>query len=143
MEYIKIEIPAKAMENLQEIIEAVLTCDVNVGLKLQHYEVEYRVMHELMSAGPADESLCKQNQELIEHVAECKGSIAKMETQMDMLQEQITAKAKVEAENMATIQDLVTARAKMEAEMRAMEEQVKVIPKMEAMLKTLQEEIQK
>ena len=77
-------------------------CDVNVGLKLQHYEVEYCVMHELMSAGPANESLHKQNQELIEHIAECKGSIATYN--MNTLQEQIMVKAKVEVENMATMQ---------------------------------------
>ena len=90
IDYIKNEIPAKAMDNVQDIVEAVLTCDVNVGLKLQHYEVEYRVIHELMSVGPADESLRRQNQDLIEHVAECKGSIAKLESQVSTLQEQIT-----------------------------------------------------
>jgi len=143
VDYIKNDIPAKAMENVQEIVEAVLTCDVNVSLKLQHYEVEYCVMHELMSAGPADESLRKQNQDLIEHVAECKGSIAKMEAQMTMMQEQIAMKTKVEAENVTVIQEQATVIAKMEAEMTAMQEQIKVIPKMDAMLKTLQEQILK
>lgn len=143
MEYIKIEIPAKAMENVQDIIDAVLTCDVNVSLKLQHYEVEYRVMHELLSAGPADESLRKQNQELIEHVAECKGAIVKMEAQMTMMQEQITKAAKVEEENKALIHELRTTRVKMEEELTTMREQLSLIPKMEAMLKTLQEQVMK
>ena len=143
MEYIKIEIPAKAMENVQDIIDAVLTCDVNVNLKLQHYEVEYRVMHELLSAGPADESLRKQNQELIEHVAECKGAIVKMEAQMTMMQEQITLAAKVEEENKILIQELRTTRAKMEEELGTMREQLSLIPKMNAMLKTLQEQVMK
>lgn len=143
VDYIKNDIPAKAMENVQEIIEAVLTCDVNVSLKLQHYEVEYRVMHELMSAGPVDESLRKQNQDLIEHVAECKGSIAKMEAQMTMMQEQVAVKIKAEAENMTVIKEQATAIAKMEAEMATLQEQIKVIPKMEATLKTLQEQILK
>ena len=31
IDYIKNEIPAKAMDNVQDIIEVVLTCDVNVG----------------------------------------------------------------------------------------------------------------
>lgn len=141
--YIKNDIPDKAMENVQEIINAVLMCDVNISLKLQHYEVEYRVMHELVSAGPTDESLRKQNQELIEHVAECKGSIAKMETQMTMMQEQITMKTKVEEENKALIQQLYTSKAKMEAEMAAMREQMKIIPQMEAMLRALQEQVTK
>ena len=143
VEYIKIEIPAKAMENVQDIIDAVLTCDVNVNLKLQHYEVEYRVMHELLSAGPADESLRKQNQELIEHVAECKGAIVKMEAQMAMMQEQITLAAKVEEENKILIQELRTTRAKMEEELGTMREQLSLIPKMNAMLKTLQEQVMK
>ena len=143
MDYIKNEIPAKAMDNVQEIVEAVLTCDVNVNLKLQHYEVEYRVMHELISAGPADESLRKQNQELIEHVAECKGAIVKMEAQMMMMQEQLVGKAKVEEENKALIQELMTSKAKMETEMVAMREQINVIPNMEAMLKSLQEQLLK
>lgn len=141
--YIKNDIPDKAMENVQEIINAVLMCDVNISLKLQHYEVEYRVMHELVSAGPTDESLRKQNQELIEHVAECKGSIAKMETQMTMMQEQITMKTKVEEENKALIQQLYTSKTKMEAEMAAMREQMKIIPQMEAMLRALQEQVTK
>lgn len=141
VDYIKNEIPAKAMENVQEIVKAVLTCDVNVNLKLQHYEVEYRVMHELVSAGPSDESLRKQNQELIEHVAECKGAIAKMEVQMAMMQEEIAIKAKVEAENKALIKELMTSRAKMEGEIAAMHEQISTIPKLEATLKTLQEQI--
>lgn len=141
--YIKNDIPDKAMENVQEIINAVLMCDVNISLKLQHYEVEYRVMHELVSAGPTDESLRKQNQELIEYVAECKGSIAKMETQITMMQEQITMKTKVEEDNMALIQQLYTSKAKMEAEMTAMREQMKVIPQMEAMLRALQEQVTK
>jgi len=50
----------------QDIVEAVLMCIVNVGLKLQHYKIEYHIIHELMSVGPADESLHKQNQDLIE-----------------------------------------------------------------------------
>lgn len=143
MDYIKNQIPAKAMENMQEIIEAVLTCDVNISLKLEHYEVEYHVMHELASTGPVDESLHKQNQDLIEHVAECKVAIVKMEAQLATMQEQIAMKTKVEEENKALIQELTASRTKMEAEMTAMQQQISVIPKMEAMLKTLQEQIMK
>ena len=143
VDYIKNNIPAKALDNVQEIIDAVLTCDVNVSLKLQHYEVEYRVLHELVAAGPADESLRKQNQELIEHVAECKGSIAKMGAEIRMLQDEIAMKTKVEAENKALIQELMTTRIKMEAEMTTMQQQINVIPQLEEMLKSLQEQILK
>ena len=141
VEYIKIDIPAKALDNVQEIIDAVLTCDTNVGLKLQHYEVEYRVMHELSLAGPDDVSLRKQNQDLIEHVAVCKGSIAKMEMEIAMLQEELAVKAKAEAEDKALIQELVVARTKMEAEMATMREGMSVIPTLQATLKTLQEQV--
>ena len=141
VEYIKIDMPAKALDNVQEIIDAVLTCDTNVGLKLQHYEVEYRVMHELALAGPDDVSLRKQNQDLIEHVAICKGSIAKMETEIAMLQEELAVKAKAEAEDKALIQELVVARTKMEAEMATMREGMSVIPTLQATLKTLQEQV--
>lgn len=141
VDYIKNDIPAKALDNVQEIIDAVLTCDVNVSLKLQHYEVEYRVMHELAAAGPADESLRKQNQELIEHVAECKGSIAKMEAEIRMLQEELAMKAKVEGEHKVLIQELMTTRTKMETEMATMQQEIRVIPRLEGMLKTLQEQV--
>ena len=89
-DFLKITIPQKVSESISEILHT----SAQVGdltIKLQTFETEYHVMHELMATfhmkqqsttldmETMNELLRKQNRDLIEQLAVCRGAILRLD----------------------------------------------------------------
>ena len=84
---------------MQAIISDAL--QLELGSKLQSFETEYEVMDELRATFEVhqditdiesmNETLKKQNKELIEHLAICHGSIKSLESMVQGLQHELKA----------------------------------------------------
>ncbi len=96
--YLKEQLPAHVLDNMPTIFSDALRVDL--GSKLQAFETEYQIMAELtasfqidMETPPSLESLNnllkKQNRELIEQLAICRGSIRGLESTVSSLQAEV------------------------------------------------------
>ena len=104
-DYIKTHIPLHVMESSSEILHTATQLG-DFSTKLQTFETEYHVMHELMAtfhkekrSGFIDvesenELLRKQNKELIEQVVVCRGAILRLEKAVQVLEENFSKQQK-------------------------------------------------
>lgn len=88
-DFVKVTIPQRVTECVSEILHT--STQINgLSIKLQTFETEYHVMHELMatfhmkqSSGvdmeTMNELLRKQNKDLIEQLAVCRGAIIRLD----------------------------------------------------------------
>ena len=104
-DYIKTHIPLHVMESSSEILHTATQLG-ELSTRLQTFETEYHVMHELMAtfhkekrSGFIDvesenELLRKQNKELIEQVVVCRGAILRLEKAVQVLEENFSKQQK-------------------------------------------------
>lgn len=95
--YLKDKLPASVLSNMTTIFSEALEMDL--GSKLEAFETEYWIMAELTASlqlstetqtlESINNLLKKQNRELIEQVAICRGSIRGLETTVSSLQAEI------------------------------------------------------
>lgn len=98
-DYLKNNLPLVVEDKITTIVTNALQMDLRS--KLQTFETEYQVMDELSSAFRLDikvetlesvnEVLKKQNKELIEQLAICRGSIRNLETTVLAMQQELEA----------------------------------------------------
>lgn len=91
-EYIKVKMPETALDHLPYILSYTLKAPPDFCLKLKGFEAEYHVLHNLkLLSSPRKEPGCleetveevrKQNSELIEQVAACRGAVTRLEAQL-------------------------------------------------------------
>ncbi len=91
-EYIKVKMPETALDHLPYILSYTLKAPPDFCLKLKGFEAEYHVLHNLkLSSSPRKEpgsleetveEVRKQNSELIEQVAACRGAVTRLEAQL-------------------------------------------------------------
>lgn len=101
-DFIKVSVPQRVGESVSEILHTAIQVNSdNLSTKLQTFQTEYHVMHELMatfhmkeSSGGAtgsndtermNELLKKQNKDLIEQIAVCRGAIMRLESKIQSL----------------------------------------------------------
>lgn len=118
-DFLKVTIPQRVTESVSEILHT-STQMTALTIKLQTFETEYHVMHELMatfhmkhssngSGGDVEtmnEMLKKQNKDLIEQLAVCRGAILRLEkllencnTRIDEQQKRIEKLVKIKCVN--------------------------------------------
>ena len=92
--FLKITIPEKVTDSISEILHT-STQIIGLAVKLNTFETEYHVMHELMATfhmkqsssidmETMNELLRKQNKDLIEQLAVCRGAIMRLERAIEL-----------------------------------------------------------
>ena len=101
-EYFKTAIPESSLDHLPYIVTKVLKAPPEFGLKLKALEGEYSALHDMKLASfssvkPANleeelQIVKKQNSQLIEQVAVCRGTLCRVEAQLKAQEERETRK---------------------------------------------------
>ena len=96
--FVKTVIPNVVHEGMAEIIHTAIQLG-DLDIKLQTYETEYQVMHELNQVfqptvvasnfETMNEVLRKQNKDMIEQLAVCRGAVIRLENTVNILMERL------------------------------------------------------
>ena len=104
-DFIKVSIPHRVEDSISEILHTAVQIPAqSLTVKLQTFETEYHVMHEIMatfhmkesssSISDTNELLRKQNKDLIEQLAVCRGAILRLESIVTSLNERVEEQEK-------------------------------------------------
>ncbi|XP_019854945.1 PREDICTED: TBC1 domain family member 1-like isoform X2 [Amphimedon queenslandica] len=104
-DFIKVSIPHSVEDSVSEILHTAVQIPAqSLAIKLQTFETEYHVMHEIMatfhmkesssSVSDTNELLRKQNKDLIEQLAVCRGAILRLESMVTSLNERVEEQEK-------------------------------------------------
>lgn len=104
-DFIKVSIPHSVEDSVSEILHTAVQIQAqSLSIKLQTFETEYHVMHEIMatfhmkesssSVSDTNDLLRKQNKDLIEQLAVCRGALMRLESIVTSLNERVEEQEK-------------------------------------------------